>query len=140
MAPLLDTPPQNPPRKVVAATLALAGALNPSPVPLAGLHKFYLGQPLWGVLYLSLGWTQIPRMACALEAIWYLMAIPMGSGLPQFWRSQSPATGTAIAQQTQAIAAAIRDLEQLRQEGLITEQEFEQQRRHLLELAESGTS
>jgi hypothetical protein len=31
------------------------------------------------------------------------------------------------------MAAAIRDLERLRQEGLITEQEFEHQRRQLLE-------
>ncbi len=138
MASLLDTPdPQNPPRKGVAAALALVGALNPSPVPLAGLHKFYLGQPLWGLLYLLLGWTQIPRIACALEGLWYLMAVPEGKNLARFWRSQSSGTGTAIAQQTQAIAAAIRDLEQLRREGLITEQEFERQRRHLLE---SGAS
>jgi len=40
--------------------------------------------------------------------------------------------GVRASEQTQAIATALRELEQLRQEGLISEQEFEQNRRSLL--------
>ncbi|MGD1908055.1 MAG: SHOCT domain-containing protein [Leptolyngbyaceae cyanobacterium] len=121
-------------KRRVAAALAFAGALNPLPLPLAGLHKFYLGDPRWGVVYLLLNWTQIPRIACALEGVWYLLPwagrdislVTLGSG-------QASETKIALAQQTQVMAATIRELEKLRQEGLVTEWEFEQQRRQLLE-------
>ena len=122
------------PAPVVVAALAFIGAFTPTPIAPTGLHKFYLGRPRWGVLYLLLGWTPIPRVACALEGLGYLIiALNQGhlggSLLPQ------GSTKSGIAAQTQAMVAAIRDLERLRQEGLITEQEFEQQRRQLLETA-----
>ncbi|MDA0267292.1 MAG: SHOCT domain-containing protein [Cyanobacteria bacterium] len=120
-------------RRRVAAALAFAGALNPLPLPLAGLHKFYLGHPRWGVIYLLLNWTQVPRIACALEGVWYLLPWP-GDRLTPTAPSVHPQM--TLAQQTQLVAATIRDLEQLRQDGLITEWEFEQQRRQLLEPAE----
>lgn len=123
----LPLPPQH---WGIAAALALAGAVNPLPIPLTGLHKFYLGQPLWGVVYLMLSWTQIPRIACALEGGWYLMQ-RQGAIAPA---QPGPATAAPapVAEQTQAMAAALRELETLRQEGLISEYEFEQKRRHLL--------
>ncbi len=40
---------------------------------IAGIHKFYLGQPLWGIIYLLLWQTPIPRVACAIDAVWYLI-------------------------------------------------------------------
>lgn len=49
-------------RRSVAVSLAWLGA-----VFFPGLHKFYLGQPGWGVAYLLLSWTPIPRIACAVE-------------------------------------------------------------------------
>ena len=120
------------PTPVVVATLAFIGAFTPTPIALTGLHQFYLGRPRWGVLYLLLGWTPIPRVACALEGLGYLIIAlnqgPLGGPLLPQGSAKSE-----IAAQTQAMVAAIRDLERLRQEGLITEQEFEQQRRQLLE-------
>lgn len=118
---------QSPQQWKIAAALAFAGALSPLPIPISGLHKFYLRQPLWGGVYLLLGWTGIPRIACAVEGVW-------------FWsRSQRAVTAgdtihesVAASEQTQAIASALRELEKLRQEGLISEQEFEQNRRTLL--------
>lgn len=118
-------------RWAIAAALALTGAINPLPVPLTGLHKFYLGQPVWGGIYLLLGWTQIPRIACAVEGIWYLSRF-RHLELPSSSSSRAEDTVTA-SQQTQAIAAALRELEQLRQEGLISEAEFEHNRRSLIE-------
>lgn len=115
----------------VAAALALMGALVPAPLPLSGLHKFYLGQPVWGVLYLLLWWTPIPRLACALEGVWYLSQDDEKFGA-RFGNTQTvPGLGTAA--QVSAIATALRELEQLRQEGLISEFEFEQKRRILLD-------
>ena len=118
---------QSPQQWKIAAALAFAGALSPLPVPISGLHKFYLRQPVWGGIYILLGWTGIPRIACAVEGVWLLVKSQHGT----------PAQDTvdesvAASEQTQAIASALRELEKLRQEGLISEQEFEQNRRSLL--------
>jgi hypothetical protein len=59
----------------------------------------------------------------------YLLAAYPG-GVPRWGRWGN---SRGIAEETQAIAHAIQALENLRQVGLITEQEFEQRRRRLLE-------
>lgn len=132
------TKPKN---RKVAALLAFAGVL----VPIAGLHKFYLGQPLWGACYilLSLG-TPISRIASAIEGVWYLtqnqdefdqnfnLHIPpevLAERQTTIRRSPTKATSLKVGE----IAEAVRQLDQLRQEGLITEYEFEQKRRQLLD-------
>ena len=48
--------------KVVAGLLALfLGGL--------GIHKFYLGQGVWGIIYLVFCWTFIPAIIAFFEAI-----------------------------------------------------------------------
>jgi TM2 domain-containing membrane protein YozV len=37
-----------------------------------GAHKFYLGQPGWGLLYLLFCWTFIPMLIAVVEAIIYI--------------------------------------------------------------------
>jgi TM2 domain-containing membrane protein YozV len=118
-------------RRRTAVALAWLGALTPSPIPLSGLHKFYLNQPVWGVVYLLLGWTQIPRVACAIEGVW-LLTRPLES----FEMDGSTATlssPTIDVAQVNALGVALRELDTLRQEGLISELEFEQKRRQLLD-------
>lgn len=121
--------------KRTAAALAFLGAIQPTPLPIAGIHKFYLGQYGWGVVYLLLGATQVPRFASVAEGVWYLVA-------PQWQRlgmgrniclGQEKATGSAIGETVDAIASSLREIEHLRQEGLISDHEFEQKRRSLLE-------
>jgi TM2 domain-containing membrane protein YozV len=52
--------------RVVAIVLALfLGGL--------GVHKFYLGQPGWGLLYLLFCWTFIPAIIAFIEAILLLL-------------------------------------------------------------------
>ena len=34
-----------------------------------GIHKFYLNQPVWGVLYLIFCWTFIPVILSLIEAL-----------------------------------------------------------------------
>jgi TM2 domain-containing membrane protein YozV len=37
-----------------------------------GIHKFYLGRPGWGILYILFCWTFIPSIIAFIEAIVYL--------------------------------------------------------------------
>lgn len=113
----------------IAAILALTGTF----IPVSGFHKFYLGQPVWGVLYLLLSWTPFPHIASAIEAVWYL-----SQGGDEFNRKfnrggVSPQPSSMNPVEVGAIADALRQLEQLRQEGLISEYEFEQKRRQWLD-------
>ncbi|MBW4463886.1 MAG: NINE protein [Pegethrix bostrychoides GSE-TBD4-15B] len=103
----------------IAAALAFSGILLP------GLHKFYLGQYRWGFVYLLLSGTPISRVASALEGLWYLF-----HDHEEF--SQRWGFSVARASQVGELAEALRQLEALRQEGLISEYEFEQKRRHLV--------
>jgi len=112
----------------IAVVLAFSGTLS-----LPGLHKFYLGQPIWGIVYIMLSWTLIPRIAGAIEGFWYLtqdeatfdrMFNGDKSTRPSYLQTDNP---------VESIASAIRELEALRQDGLISEYEFEQKRRQLLD-------
>ena len=124
-----------PKNRKIAALLAFSGVV----LPVSGFHKFYLGQPLWGVLYLLLWWTPIPNIASAIEGVWYL-----GQSQDEFNRNFNcgliPETLEPINQapvvdpaQVGAVADALRQLDSLRQEGLMSEYEFEQKRRQLLD-------
>jgi TM2 domain-containing membrane protein YozV len=120
----------------VAALLAFAGILLP------GLHKFYLGQMRWGVCYLLLGWmtpVSISKIASVAEGFWYLFqdhedfdrSFNSAHSSQEFGSSalSSPASLASVHR----FADAIRQLEQLRQDGLISEYEFEQKRRQFIE-------
>jgi TM2 domain-containing membrane protein YozV len=123
----------------VAAALAFAGAI---PIPIlngtiSGLHKFYLGQPRWGLVYLLLGLTPIPTVASLIEGAWYLFQD--SEEFEQNFNSLAP-TGSAVSSpskiapiQVESVAEALRQLDQLRQDGLVSEYEFEQKRRKLLD-------
>lgn len=115
----------------IAAILALAGIVVP------GLHKFYLRQPVWGILYLLLGWTPIPKVASAIEGLWYLFqdqeAFDHTFNASLAPVSAPPMTTPVEPAQVSLVADALRQIEQLRQDGLISEYEFEQKRRQLLD-------
>ena len=106
-----------------AVVLALLSALLPWPV--AGLHKFYLGQPLWGAIYLLLWQTPMPRVACAIDAVWYV--VQGEESFNQQYNALPPPQAVA------SLADNLRELEKLRAEGLMSDYEFEQKRRQLLE-------
>ncbi|YAI82040.1 MAG: NINE protein [cyanobacterium endosymbiont of Rhopalodia sterrenbergii] len=121
----------------VGIILALLATIVPWPI--AGLHKFYLGQPIWGVIYFLLWDSPIPRIACTIDVVWYLV---QGQELfkAQFNglslnNTQSVNLNPSITKpvQVEAIAEGLRELDQLREEGLVSEYEFEQKRRRLLD-------
>lgn len=124
-----------PKNRTIAVLLASLGIVT----PLAGLHKFYLGQPLWGVLYLILWFTSMPRIACAIEVIWYLVQDPddfhsrfnLEATKPQ--PSKSIAESDMDPERVGAMIHALRELDQLRADGLMSEYEFEQKRRQLID-------
>ncbi len=38
-----------------------------------GAHKFYLGRPIWGIIYLLFCWTFVPTIVGFIEAIGYML-------------------------------------------------------------------
>lgn len=108
-----------------------------APMPIAGLHKFYLGQPGWGVLYVLLSWTQITRIASAVEGVWYLLqdslTFDQNFNAANAAAASQTAAQTVNPEQVTAVATALRELDRLRQDGLISEYEFETKRRDLLD-------
>ena len=102
----------------IAAALAFAGILLP------GLHKFYLGQPRWGLVYLLLAGTPISKIASVLEGLWYLFH--------EREEFEQQFGASAAVEPASQVAEALRQLEALRQDGLVSEYEFEQKRRQLV--------
>jgi TM2 domain-containing membrane protein YozV len=140
-----------------AAILAFAGAIPLGPegmsVHIVGLHKLYLGQWWWFGLYLMFGLTPMPWIAGVIEGLWYLTQsngdfddrfnTTLGGGGGGEVLSGPLATGRlweigALSslfrpQSMTDLTDAVRELDRLREEGLISEYEFEQKRRKLLD-------
>jgi len=126
--------------------LAMVSAIT----PLSGLHKFYLGQPWWGLTYFLLSVILTPPMtemgilsffglaqvASLLEGIWYFMQSE--DRFQQRFNHHAISSFGSEGQQNfyphlvEETAKAIQRLDQLREEGLLSEYEFEQQRRQLV--------
>ena len=72
----------------------------------------------------------IPRIASAIDAVWYVV-----QDLEQFERQFNGHSqyNLKTSPEVQAIAESMRELDRLREDGLVTEYEFEQKRRQLLE-------
>jgi len=114
--------------RIIAAILAFSGTIT-----IPGLHKFYLGQPLWGIVYVLLSWTPIPKVASAIEWVWYLTQDQETFDRHfNLAKSQGQVTSSG-SNQVESVANALRELDALRQEGLISEYEFEQKRRQMLD-------
>ena len=137
----------------IAAIWAFVGVL-PLALPgfsethLAGLHRFYLREYGWGLVYLFFGLlTPIPWIAGVLEGIWYLVQDEMefdghfNQGVSAIDSLTDISIIGTIAKPTILVksvspavktAEAVRELDRLRQEGLLSEYEFEQKRRQLI--------
>jgi TM2 domain-containing membrane protein YozV len=120
------TTPKN---RQIAIILAFAGMT----IPVAGFHKFYLGQPIWGIVYLLLSWTPIPHIASAIEAVWYLTQD--SNHFDNNFNSIDTLNSAAntLSQPVTTVVDTIRELDKLRADGLISEYEFEQKRRQWLD-------
>jgi TM2 domain-containing membrane protein YozV len=115
--------------------LAVILAFASMTIPVAGFHKFYLGQPVWGLVYLLLSWTPIPHIASAIEAVWYLTQDSTHFDRNFNSIGTSNSAPSSITPAVAAVAESIRELDKLRADGLISEYEFEQKRRQWLDRA-----
>ncbi|RME51278.1 MAG: NINE protein [Deltaproteobacteria bacterium] len=120
-----------------------------------GAHKFYLGRPGQGLLYLFFCWTGIPSIAALIDAVVLLSmsdqafqakynGLPMGMQPPQMAPTQNIVVNIPSAagvggegererERVQIdVVTQIEKLHQLRIEGALTEEEFQAQKRKLL--------
>lgn len=62
---MVATPKSSVTKRIIAALLAIfLGGI--------GVHKFYLGKPVMGVVYILFCWTGIPALVGLIEGIIYL--------------------------------------------------------------------
>jgi len=117
----------------VAALLAIVGVV---PVfggfHLVGLHKLYLGQRWWCLIYLALALTgsKIAWIAALFDAVFYLIQNP--DEFDVNFNDEVAAVGLSV-NPVVSVSESLRELDQLREDGLISEYEFEQKRRKLLD-------
>ena len=124
-----------PKSRKIAIIIAILSTIVPWPI--AGVHKFYLGQPIWGVIYLLLWNTPIPSIACAIDAVWYF--VQGEEGFNSQFNHVSYSDPHAIYSKSleplpvSIVSEGLRELDKLREEGLVSDYEFEQKRRQLLD-------
>ncbi|WP_202925288.1 SHOCT domain-containing protein [Myxacorys almedinensis] len=107
---------------------------------LVGLHKLYLGQRWWCLIYVAFALTgsKVAWIAGIFDAIFYLVQNPDEFDA-NFNNGVMPEAATSVGifatspTSVNRISETLRDLDQLREDGLISEYEFEQKRRKLLE-------
>jgi TM2 domain-containing membrane protein YozV len=107
--------------KTVAILLCLfMGAL--------GIHKFYLGQNLWGVLYFLFCWTLIPGIVAFFE-FFILIFMSEGEFNRQFnYSSLANNASGSVKDATESLS----ELKKLYDQGIITAEEYEEKRKKIL--------
>jgi TM2 domain-containing membrane protein YozV len=113
--------------KKVATLLAfLVGGL--------GIHKFYLGQNVWGVVYLLLCGTFLPAFVSIFESFGLLLM--SNDAFEKKYNLATVSTnnpGQNFQNDVQQASQALVELNNLYDRGLITLEEYEEKRRKLLE-------
>lgn len=80
-----------------------------------------------------LWWTPIPRIASVIEGVWYCLQSQIEFESNFNAANAALQSHATVVPPVGAVADALRQLDGLRQEGLISEYEFEQKRRQLLD-------
>jgi len=112
--------------KITAALLAFfLGGL--------GIHKFYLGENLAGVIYILFCWTLIPAIVAFFEFFGLLMMSDQAFNSKYNGGLQPVSYTTSIAESSKDKAAALGELKNLFDAGVITAEEYEAKRRKLLD-------
>jgi TM2 domain-containing membrane protein YozV len=112
-----------------------------------GGHKFYLGKPVQGLLYLIFCWTFIPALIAFIEAIMLLTMNEMefharyNAGLPFMGLAAAPAQPQNIVVNVANTAqgggggdstSKLRQLHELHQAGALTAEEYDVEKRKVL--------
>ena len=99
-----------------------------------GIHKFYLGQTGRGILYLVFCWTMIPGFIGFVEGIIYLAQTPESWNAKYnsaYFDKGAPDLHTQSVSTTHPIDV-LQSLNQIRQSGGITEEEYQEQKAEIL--------
>lgn len=98
-----------------------------------GIHKFYLGNNVAGLLYFLFSWTFIPAILGIFDFIGLILTSEEAfnrkynwSMLPQNYSNSQPMLSSDRITQT------LFDLKKLYEEGVITAEEYEEKRKKLL--------
>lgn len=95
-----------------------------------GIHKFYLGQNLAGIVYLLFCWTFIPGLIAFVE-FFMLLFMSDREFDAKFNGNSGRFAGGAVS--AKDATSALGDLKKLYEQGVITAEEYEQKRRKLLD-------
>lgn len=102
-----------------------------------GIHKFYLGQNLAGIIYLLFCWTYIPGIIAFFEGLGLLFmsdeAFNAKYNVQYLPPNASPRKSERIHESSKDKIAALTDLKKLYDAGIITAEEYEQKRRKFLD-------
>ncbi len=108
--------------KTVAVVLALL-------VGPFGIHKFYLGNSLAGVLYLLFSWTLIPPVLAFFDFLGLLL---MSEQAFQVQYNGAKLPSGYVLRSAKDVTGAIGELKKLYDLGAITAEEYEEKRQKLL--------
>lgn len=98
-----------------------------------GIHKFYLGNNIAGLLYLLFSWTLIPTVLAFFDFIG-LVLIPEDAFNRKYNWSMLPHNdlNSQPKMSSDRITKTLFDLKKLYEEGVITAEEYEEKRKNLL--------
>ncbi|WP_257236645.1 NINE protein [Nostoc sp. 'Peltigera malacea cyanobiont' DB3992] len=93
-----------------------------------GIHKFYLGQNVAGILYLLFFWTCIPSLIAFVE--FFILVLMSDIEFNTKYNQVIASTGRAVS--AKDATSALADLKTLFDSGIITAEEYEEKRQNLL--------
>ncbi len=93
-----------------------------------GIHKFYLGQNLAGILYILFCWTLIPSLIAFVE--FFLLIFMSDDEFNRKFNNMATKSGGAVS--AKDATSALADLKKLYDSGVITAEEYEEKRQKLL--------
>ncbi|MBN3891236.1 MAG: NINE protein [Nostoc sp. JL31] len=93
-----------------------------------GIHKFYLGQNVAGILYLLFFWTCIPSLIAFVE--FFILVLMSDTEFNTKYNQVIASTGGAVS--AKDATSALTDLKTLFDSGIITAEEYEEKRQNLL--------
>ena len=95
-----------------------------------GVHKFYLGKSVQGIMYLIFSWTLIPSIIAFIEFIIYL-SMDLDK-FNQTYNNIPQSVNNTIESSNINVAEEIEKLHRLKESGALTEEEFTNRKAKLL--------
>ena len=95
-----------------------------------GIHRFYLEQWVYGILYLLFSWTFIPLIISIIDFLIFL--VMSKESFDTKYNKAKVAGGWELKTSATGVAEELEKLHDLMEKGIITKQEFESKKAKLL--------